>query len=175
MSGFLDKLFGKLKPARKSNKKSKGKNNLTKEEYEYKPQSVDGKLILNGITPDVIGELSIDNNKYMFSNMKISFEQQLNKNKMPESMTQLGLISLTLIGNTDDLIDEWMINSRKQHSGDLRFFKNDVKEIGQSLTNVSFENAYCVEYEKNINVPENVNESTLIIYPEILKIGNEEF
>jgi hypothetical protein len=68
-----------------------------------------------------------------------------------------------------------MVQPYLLRNGVIKFFANKEKVRKNALLTISFQDAYCVEYKKNMDTSNLGLLTTLLISPRTIKMGNEEF
>src|SRR5574344_1109958 len=172
MISFFDRLFGRRKINREythTDEKEKAVGNMSypdstlenDEEYEVKSQSVNGKLSICGKTPKIIGEWEACGNKYLISHFDMKFMQEVDKKNHPDSMVYGGFMTIVLVDSVPDVIREWITDRNKKHDGKIRFYVNEESFSGNSIVSLSFEDAYCTQYKRNVDLFEDIDLTTL--------------
>jgi hypothetical protein len=68
-----------------------------------------------------------------------------------------------------------MLREELKRDGEIRFLSGETKVTGGAELIIFFEEAYCVDYKKQIHTLNGGLFTTLKISPRTVKIGNEEF
>lgn len=157
---FLDRLFGKY---REPNAKE-----------ESVCASEDEHVEIENNIPDIIGELTMGESTYLIREFEMDFMQDVDKNNHPCGITYGGFINLVFLDKPDYMMMEWIISPQKQYDGEIRFYKNTSQNMENSLMNILFRKASCVNYKVEFNASQN-RATTLCICPRLIKIGHEEF
>ncbi|GHT41255.1 hypothetical protein FACS189437_07930 [Bacteroidia bacterium] len=134
-----------------------------------------GRLFFGKKEPALLVELDFYGKRYVLEEFDLEFKQDVDDRNRPSSDVYGGIITFTMSDTPDDRINGWALHSYEKRSGRFRFLKNE-KPIGESSPLIiTFEDAYCVDYQK-IMIPQGAGTlTTLVISSRILKIGNEEF
>ena len=128
------------------------------------------------IGPDVVIHFVCMNKTYVVENFNLNFRQDVDtlKNR-PNSFTYGGAMQITLSGFLDSGLDDWITQTYSTRSGEIRFFPNMPKITDSSLLTVFFSDAYCTAYKKTIDAATFGVLTTLTIFPQRIRLGNEEF
>ena len=158
---FLDILFGRYR------------KNGEKDEPIFVPE--DGQVAIEGKSPDIVGELSVDGNFYLIRDFEMDFMQDTDKDNHPYGIPYGGFIKLVFIDKPALFMKEWIISPQKRYNGEIRFYKNTSQNVENALITILFNKACCVNYEEIYNAPQKMTLVKLCICPRQIKIGNEEF
>lgn len=81
-------------------------------------------------------------------NCTFSFNQSIDDKGRPSSKVHGGVIRVTIVADENTSLVSWMLDPYKKDSGKITY-----KRIDQDSTmkEVSFEDAYCVEYTENFD------------------------
>jgi hypothetical protein len=173
--GFLDRFFGREKKSVIADTSILGNRSPTDPMNELQTKTVGGKLIIDGTTPEIVGELTIETKKYLINNFELEFRQNVNKINIPESETFGGFMTVSLLDKSDDLIEAWVTCTYKKHDGEVRFYENNIQAIGSSLVNIKFTEAYCMQYKREMNVLKKHDSITLQLCPQTVQLDKMVF
>jgi hypothetical protein len=113
---------------------------------------------------------------YIAEGFNLNFKADVDPRKnRPNSFTYGGTMQITLSEAPDHNINDWMAQTDRLRSGEIRFFRNMPKITDSAQLTVFFEDAYCVSYSKKMDTKTPYLLTTLTISPRKVKIGKEEF
>ncbi len=125
---------------------------------------------LEQIDSDTTVVLVIDNNEFELSEFGISFNQNVDHKGEPQNRVRGGQMHLTLSQIVPNNIYEWAMKSIMKE-GEVVF---RIKS-GSSPLKISFSNAYCVNFKRNINSKGQGLASSMVIAPEEISINGISF
>lgn len=125
--------------------------------------------------PDLVAKFTFMNKTYILEDFEIGFTQEVNDKGRPGGLPHGGFISLTFSESPEADVNEWMMREKLLRDGEIRFFKNKSKVRDSSVLNITFKDAYCVKYKKQIDALGAGLRTTIVISPRFVKIGEEEF
>lgn len=128
-----------------------------------------------GSVPDVIIKFTFADKTYILDEFDLNFSQELNEKGQPGGLPRGGIMSLTISEVPDYSLNEWISKDTLLHDGIITFFSNQDHVSDSALLVISFTDAYCINYHKNIKPKEGGLFTTFTISPRYIKIGNEEF
>lgn len=134
-----------------------------------------GRLFFGKKEPTMVVHFLFNGEKYIVEEFDLEFKQGVNSEGRPDSSVSGGIITVTISDSPSDAINQWMVNCYKKEEGRFRFFLNDGKMQEGSLLDILFKRAYCIDYQKVISPQGAGVLTTLVISPQYLNIGNEEF
>ena len=114
-------------------------------------------------------------NTYILDEFDINFSQDTDDKNQPNSETYGGIITLTTRDVPDEFLTAWMMNLHETRDGEIRFIPDADEMTEGTALYVSFKDACCVSYQKVMHPSGAGTQTTLIISPHRVKIGNEEF
>jgi hypothetical protein len=132
-----------------------------------------GKLYFGKKTPLIVVQFLFRGKTYILEEFDMSFSQD------EDTRTQDGsagnLISITISEPADENINQWMVNAYEKRDGEFRFFVNTPRITESAALFVSFRDAYCIAYHKEIHPVGAGLLTRLTILPGSVKIDSEEF
>jgi hypothetical protein len=128
-----------------------------------------------GRIPDLVAKFTFLDSTYILENFDIGFTQEVNENGKPGGLPHGGMMTLTLSETPDVKINEWIMSEEMMRDGEIRIFPNKRKVDESSVLNITFKDAYCIRYKKQMNALGGGLRTTLVISPRYVKIGMEEF
>ena len=135
-----------------------------------------GRLFFNSEKlPEQIIKFNFMEKSYILEEFSISFEQELSAKGRPDGYPAGGIMNLTFAGAPDYYINEWMVRENLLRNGEILFLSGNKKVTEGASLIILFEDAFCVEYKKNIHTLKGGLFTSLKISPRTVKIGNEEF
>jgi hypothetical protein len=134
-----------------------------------------GRLFFGKKEPTMVVHFLFKGKKYIVEEFDMEFSQDVDYKGRPDSQPHGGLITITISDVPDENINWWMMDSFNRQDGEFRFLKNEgaIRE-GASLQ-IQFKDAYCINYHKSLNPNGAGALTTLVISPNYLRVGNEEF
>ena len=132
-------------------------------------------LLSPSLVPDLVAKFTFMEETYILENFDIGFTQEVNEKGKPGGLPYGGIMTLTLSETPDANINEWMMRERMMRDGEIRVFSNKSKIDESSVLDITFKDAYCIKYKKQMNALGGGLRTTLIISPRYVKIGVEEF
>ena len=160
-----------------------------KSEPRYKPANVPANVETNeqvnvpvnvavnepdGI-PDLVAKFTFMEETYILENFEIGFSQEVNEKGKPGGLPHGGIMTLTLSETPDANINAWITREDLLRDGEIRFFPNKEKIKKSSILDITFKDAYCIRYKKQIDALGWGLRTTLVVSPRYIKIGIEEF
>lgn len=134
-----------------------------------------GRLFFGKKEPLTIVRFEFEKRHYILEEFDLEFKQDVDAKGRPDSPVHGGLITITFSDIPDENINAWMLNLSQKKDGEFRFFTNDRMIMESAKLQIRFENAYCVTYQKTVSPMGAGVLTTLVIAPETIKIGNEEW
>ncbi|MDR0700190.1 MAG: hypothetical protein LBG28_13405 [Tannerella sp.] len=125
--------------------------------------------------PEQVVKFIFMDESYILEEFSIGFSQEINSRGRPDGLPAGGIMRLTFSGAPDYHINEWMLREKLLRNGEIRFLSGDFKVTGGAELILFFEDAYCVEYKKQIRTLKGGLFTSLTISPRFIKIRNEEF
>jgi hypothetical protein len=118
----------------------------------------------------VQAELILDGNTYGLYSVSIEIGQAVDKFGRPSSAAKGGKIEIEFFSLKDDVIFDWMVQTRKTLNGSINLYEDDLET---KIKEIKFEDAYCTEYTEIFDETMDVSPVTkLTISAEKLTIGN---
>jgi hypothetical protein len=111
----------------------------------------------------------LDGEKYTVDKFNIEFSQPRDYKGQPQHETKGGIIVVNLTQAADDNLYLWAKKSTLTKSGKVLF----QSDIGMTILEITFENAYCIDLKREINAFSGTNTS-LAISPEVIKMNGIE-
>ena len=124
---------------------------------------------------EMVVAFSFRGNTYILDEFDIDFRQDTDDKNQPYSETYGGLITITTSDVPDEFLTAWMMNLHETRDGEIRFIPDANQMAEGAVLYVLFKDAYCVSYQKVMHPSGIGTQTTLIISPRYVKIGNEEF
>lgn len=121
------------------------------------------RLFFGKKEPSLIVRFEFRGKMYIVEEFDLDFNQNV------------GLITITISDIPDDSINDWVMDSYQKRDGEFRFLSNDGMIREGAQLQITFKDAYCLDYQKVINPTGAGVLTTLVISPRYLRIGNEEF
>jgi hypothetical protein len=125
-------------------------------------------------TPDITHSISLKMylaggaaDGYQIQDFQIGFQQDFDYKGQPQHEVTGGIFSIVITQIPDAIINKWMMNSRLPMEGSFVF-----KHLGYTLLTIVFEEAYCIDYKKNLSSVTGVA-TRIIISPKIVTLGNK--
>ncbi|ATA90320.1 hypothetical protein CAPN001_14910 [Capnocytophaga stomatis] len=116
--------------------------------------------------------LNLGGKEYDILDCKYSLRRDVDSKGRPSSNIYGGRITVRVESTADTTIIEQMVNMYKPFSGSIVFKKGDEDA---KMKELSFENAYIIEFEEGIDTVGTTPMSLCItISAQIIKIGNAE-
>lgn len=134
-----------------------------------------GKLFYGKNMPVMVTEFRFMKKKYILEEFDLEFRQDVNEKNKPDSDTYGGILTLTFSETPDQWINLWMMNPYEKRDGEIRFLTNESKITEGAALIVTFQDAYCISYQKTLNPKGAGTLTTLIVSPHKIKVGTEEF
>ncbi|MDR0428256.1 MAG: hypothetical protein LBH12_06595 [Dysgonamonadaceae bacterium] len=125
--------------------------------------------------PDLVAKFTFMEKTYILENFDIGFTQEVNEKGRPGGLPHGGIITLTISETPEAGINEWMMREKQLRDGEIRIFPNKSKVNESSVLHLTFKDAYCIRYKKQIDALGGGLRTTLVISPRYIKIGGEEF
>lgn len=125
---------------------------------------------LEQIDSDTTVVLVLDNNEFELSEFEIRFNQNVDHKGEPQNSVRGGQMHMTLSQIVPNNIYEWAMKSTVK-DGEVVF---RIKS-GNSPLKISFSNAYCVNFKRNINATGQGLVSSMMIAPEEITINGMSF
>jgi hypothetical protein len=123
-------------------------------------------------TPDIGFNISLklnliggDAEGYRIQDFQMGFLQDIDFKGQPQYEVTGGLMTIVITQVPDDVINKWVMNSRSLMSGSFVF-----KHLGHTLLSISFEDAYCVGYKKDISSISGVS-TRIVISPKSVNLN----
>ncbi len=120
-------------------------------------------------------ELSLEGKVYTIHEFDWEFKQDLDWHQQPSSELYGGAMGITLQGNVDSTIHNWIMNPGRKHSGILKFYNNVETYSEGAVMEIEFEDAICARYHKQIIADGGLLSTTLVLSARVLKVGNQVF
>ena len=134
-----------------------------------------GKLFYGKNMPAMVTEFRFMKKKYILEEFDLEFRQDVNEKNKPDSDTYGGILTLTFSEAPDQWINLWMMNPYEKRDGEIRFLTNESKITEGAALIITFQDAYCISYQKTLNPKGAGTLTTLIVSPHKIKVGTEEF
>ncbi|MBF0576903.1 type VI secretion system tube protein TssD [Dysgonomonas sp. GY617] len=134
-----------------------------------------GKLFYGKNMPAMVTEFRFMKKKYILEEFDLEFRQDVNEKNKPDSDTYGGILTLTFSETPDQWINLWMMNPYEKRDGEIRFLTNESKITEGAALIITFQDAYCISYQKTLNPKGAGTLTTLIVSPRKIKVGTEEF
>lgn len=135
-----------------------------------------GKLFFgNSKMPSLVVAFIFKGRRYILEEFDLEFSQDVDSRSRPDSDVKGGLITLTLSDPPGSDLTKWMMNDLERQSGEFRFFANKAKIDEGSLLDISFNDAYCISYQKVIVPGGSGVLTTLILSAHRLQIGEDTY
>ena len=125
--------------------------------------------------PDFVAKFTFMEDTYILEDFDISFTQEVNEKGRPGGLPYGGMMTLTLSETPNANINEWIMREKMLRDGEIRMFPNKNKVDESSVLNITFKDAYCIRYKKQMDALGGGLRTTLVISPRYVKIGGEEF
>lgn len=122
----------------------------------------------------VVVKLKIKQQLYLLEEFDLNFDQPVTPKGKPDGRPRGGIMTLVFIEPLNSDINDWMEKEGAMQNGEIIFFPYKSKTDESALLNISFRDAYCIHYRKEIDMKKGLL-TTLVISPRSVKIGNEEF
>jgi hypothetical protein len=114
-------------------------------------------------------------NTYLLDEFDIDFQHDSDGNRYASGDNHGCLIIVTTSDILGDRPISWMMNLHETRDGEIRLVPNVNKLEEGTILYISFKDAHCISYQKVMH-PSGVGvQTTLVISPGSVKIGNEEF
>ncbi len=92
-------------------------------------------------------KFNLDGNTYEVDDFSIRFDQPVDYKKQPQHEVNGGSMSLTLLQTADDTLYTWAKMSTQRKNGQVVF----ETDLGITVLEINFEDAYCTELISEIN------------------------
>jgi len=123
-------------------------------------------------TPDITDNITVKLflpggpiNGYQIQDFRIGFIQDMDYKGQPQHEVTGGIMSVMITQVPDETINKWMMKSNLLLSGSFVF-----KHLGHTLLTITFEDAYCVDYNKSVNSRSGVA-TRIVISPKNVDVG----
>ena len=115
--------------------------------------------------------LYINEKKYEVENFETEFQQDIDFKGQPQHEVKGGLLSLTLKGISDEIINNWMFRTGTVYDGTIMFESSSRSSTPPII--ITFEKGRCISFEKMIGV--NIGtQLSLLISTEKLSVNGIE-
>ncbi|HCC52271.1 MAG TPA: type VI secretion system needle protein Hcp [Porphyromonadaceae bacterium] len=114
----------------------------------------------------LVVKFKLDEKIYEVDDFSIRFDQPVDYKKQPQHEVHGGSMSLTLMQTADDTLYTWAKTSTKRKDGQVVF----ETDLGITVLEINFENAYCTELISEVNASSGACIS-LKIDPEIISMN----
>lgn len=101
--------------------------------------------------------LKVNGKDFEVINCSYSFSQNTDQENRPAGKVMVGQITLSILGDDDKTILEWMADPYKMQKGSIEFNKIDE---ASTLKKIEFEDAYCTNFSEGFAA--NVADSMVI-------------
>lgn len=122
----------------------------------------------------VIVKLKIRDEVYILEEFDLNFDQPVTAKGKPDGRPRGGIMTLVFSETLSDGINNWMQQEGATRDGEIVFYPYKSRTDESALLNITFREAYCIHYQKEINSKKGLM-TTLVISPRSVKTGNEEF
>lgn len=92
--------------------------------------------------------LFVNGKQYPIKNYHYSGTQPTDATNKPMARPQQGYIDITVEASNDEFLYHWFSEPEVVHNGKVVFYNSDISAAMRTL---SFENAYCVNYDEDFN------------------------
>lgn len=137
---------------------------------EKETSNIDKPIIQYGI----VVKLKIKEQLYVLEEFDLNFDQPITSKGKPDGRPRGGVMTLVFTEAMNSSINDWMEKEGATQNGEIIFYPYKSKTDESALLNITFRDAYCIHYRKEINMKKGLL-TTLVISPRSVKIGNEEF
>ncbi len=110
----------------------------------------------------------LEGNTYEVEHFKIAFHQPVDYKGQPQHETKGGQIQIVLTQAADNLLYDWAKRSNKLKNGVVLF----QTDLGMTVSEVAFTNAYCVSLLRNIDEYCGMT-TTLVISPDTVQLNGK--
>jgi hypothetical protein len=118
-------------------------------------------------------KFNVDGEDYNIFSCSYHFYQETDITGRPSSIARGGQITITVESNDSTKLLEWMVDSYKLLSGNLKFFKRDSESA--IMKQVDFTDGYLVSYDETFSHDStNPMVTTLTISAKEIKVGSAE-
>lgn len=111
----------------------------------------------------------LDGEKYQVEDFHMGTTQDIDHKGQPESEVNGGKLKMTLSHLADDSLWQWAKKSTLLKNGQVLF----QTDLGMTIIEISFENAYCINLNQSINSTAGTV-ANLLISPERISINGIE-
>ena len=118
-------------------------------------------------------KFSVDGEEYNILSCSYHFYQETDITGRPSSITRGGQVTVTVESTDSIKLAEWMLDSWKLLSGNLKFFKRDSETA--IMKQVDFTDAYLVSYDETFShESSNPMVITCTLSAKEIKVGSAE-
>lgn len=121
-----------------------------------------------------MAELTIGNEKYMLSDFRTSFRQDINSKNQPDGWAHGGKMFITLAEKPDATLMECSMSSSTRYDGEIRFYSCSNKVETGALFTITFKGARCVSLYRKAQSNKSLNFTKLLLFPDTIIFGEEE-
>lgn len=115
--------------------------------------------------------LILDNSEYELSDFKISFSQACDEKGEPQSIVRGGRMNLSFKQSLPESIYNWAVKTSLKKSGSVEF----RLQSQSAPLKVEFMDAYCINFDRNVDSIGGGLTTSLIISPEEILINEFSF
>jgi hypothetical protein len=118
-------------------------------------------------------KFNVDGEDYNILSSSYHFYQETDVTGRPSSIARGGQVTVTIESSDSNKLMEWMVDSYKLLSGNLKFFKRDSESA--IMKQVDFTDAYLVSYDETFShESSNPMVTTVTLTAKELKVGSAE-
>lgn len=148
---------------------------VSHEEKETDEKTADDTIISRpSVQYGVVVKLKIKEQLYVLEEFDLNFDQPITAKGKPDGRPRGGIMTLVFTETLSSNINDWVEKEGAVQDGEIIFFPYKSKTDESALLSITFHDAYCIRYRKEINTKKGML-TTLVISPRSVKIGNEEF
>jgi len=117
----------------------------------------------------ITAKLQLDGNIYEVEHFNINFTQPTDHKGQPQHEIKGGQLTINISQAADDSLYTWAKKATLQKSGSILF----QTDVGVTVLNIGFLNAYCINLSREMNAYTGTNTS-IVISPEKVNLNGIE-